>query len=110
MQLDEFVREVLVQVCKGVSDAKAPAMDLGARVNPTGVWNSMEQCFKTTVEFDVAITSETVAEGGGKAKLAVFNIGADLGASRQTTDSTTNRIKFSVPVVLPHTTQDDRRQ
>jgi hypothetical protein len=111
MELDEFVRNVIVQLCKGVNDAKEPAQEFGGAVNPVRVRGELADTHqRTAVEFDVAVGLESVSEGGGKAKISVFSIGADIGTSRQTTSSTTNRIRFTVPVLLPHTTGDRQRK
>ncbi|MBB6523004.1 trypco2 family protein [Pseudoteredinibacter isoporae] len=56
----------------------------------------------TNIEFDIAISAgnEEEAKAGLKVKVASL-LGAEAGASLKEQNSSTSRIKFSVPIILP---------
>ncbi len=111
MELRDFVKETLVQIAEGVSEAQERADSLGAHVNPRltrssnyasqqGFLNS-ESGAAQVVGFDVALT---VTEGTGtKGGIGIFAGAVSLGSSGQSSaeNSSVSRVKFSVPLALP---------
>ena len=108
--LKDFVAETIIQIIEGVKIAQERAASLSAEVNP-GVY--MEQKHRTDVvgvqgartaqmiEFDVALTT---SEKGG-VEGGIFVLGGLLGAGAKSkleaSSIAINRVRFSVPVVLP---------
>jgi uncharacterized protein YbaR (Trm112 family) len=110
MDLDEFVKSVLVNVLTGIKEAQE-ADGVGAFVVPGGdggheypknarVSNSA-RLKSTIIDFDVAVTVESgdKAAGGGGLKIAGF--GAKLEGEVTSKDTKVSRIQFGVPIMLP---------
>jgi len=98
MKLDEFVKQTLVDITKGVAEAQDEAL---VYIAP-GYVNGVRQEDKQTVSFEVAVTVNT--EGGGG--ISVFSIGELKGTHAQ---ETANRIAFEVPVYFTAPTIKYRR-
>ncbi len=107
MDLQNFVKETLIQILKGVGEAQHATQPMIARINPSKlrvgrsfVDVSAADMVKQ-VEFDVAITVEEGKnkEGGGGLKISAFSIDGKKGS--KTTNTSASRVKFVVPVVLP---------
>lgn len=116
MDLKDFVRESLVQIAIGVSEANTALAGTGAVVNPVNVQayskdakaygrlnNQFDEkdALVELVEFDVAVTSETGTQTGGGIKISVASIG--IGTEGKSTGSQSNisRIRFNIPMVYP---------
>jgi hypothetical protein len=109
MKLDDFVRETIVQIARGVHAAAEEVQEFGARVNPPVESGSGDKFIQDAggligvqqVEFDVAVTVSSEATKGGKASIEVMSIlslgGGNTGASAHESQS---RIKFSIPLTL----------
>lgn len=115
MELEDFVKGTLVQVFRGVEAARNELSKSTGTVSPR-VWESAatQSAEGPThgdkvhyVDFDVAVTaaSEKSSKGGIAVVTALLSVGAK-GSSR-TENEHVSRIKFSVPVVLPHTPNDE---
>lgn len=92
MNVEEFVKETLLQVLRGVRDAKSIAKadgDLG----DVALRSSDEQL----VKFDIAIVASEGSERSGGIQVAGIG-GTAKGASHE---ESTSRIQFSVPIRLP---------
>ena len=108
MELDAFIKETLVQISNGIQSANEQLSP--SRVKEDGT--ELPKLFLLSpgrkqeqgngVHFDVAITTQTVDEGkgGAKVKLAVFE--ADLSGKLKSSDQTVSRIQFSVNVAQWH--------
>ena len=104
MELEDFIKETLVQISNGIQNANEKLKP--SRVKEDG--SELPKLFLLSpgtkqeqghgIHFDVAITTQTTDEGKGgvKVKLAVFE--ADLGGKLQSSDQTVSRIQFSVNV------------
>jgi hypothetical protein len=104
MELEDFIKETLVQISNGIQNANEKLKPL--RVKEDG--SELPKLFLLSpgrkqeqgngVHFDVAITTKTTDEGqaGAKVRLTVFE--ADLGGKLQSSDQTVSRIQFSVNV------------
>jgi hypothetical protein len=110
MEVREFVRDVLVDVIKGIKEAQreagvggyvAPA-DVGDHRFPqdAGVYNEA-RIVSTVVKFDMAVTAETSKQGGGGAKVRITVVGAEIGGKLAAKDTQVSRIQFSVPILMP---------
>lgn len=97
MNLQDFIKETLVEIMQGVRDAQqeigANTSGEPATVTGTIVGSNVLQ----QVDFDVAVT--TTSESGGGAKVSVLGIGAGMDGKSST--EAVSRIKFSVPIKLP---------
>ena len=111
VQLENFVYTALLQIMSGVSKAKPEIEKLGGKINPalrhdarkSDANRTRRDRRPTTIEFDVAVTA-TIS---GKSQYGIGVIAAFLSAgatkNKQTTDSTISRIRFSIPIELPVT-------
>lgn len=103
MELKDFVAETLSQIIEGVRLAQSGANGANINAGMAGaefgghLVNVGSYGVATRVDFDVSVTAET--KGGAGAKLSVFGVGAEGGASH--TAGSANRISFSIPVRLP---------
>ncbi len=112
MKLDKYVEETIKQIITGISAAKEFGDQHGAEVNPASATfnhqNSTNMfCLKTGVliqqiEFDIAVS---VKEGNSTTDSPEITVGSSTisgnAQTSETTNSSTNRIKFSIPVLLP---------
>ncbi|MEL7327503.1 MAG: hypothetical protein AAGK13_18925 [Pseudomonadota bacterium] len=112
MQLDEYIKETLVQVARGVRGAIDEVDSLGGRVNPadpdfanTGNMQMSQighkRPAKQKVKFDIALQVKETSSSGAEAKtkLAVVSFGG--GVKSLDESHMTHRIQFEVPVDLP---------
>jgi hypothetical protein len=107
MELKEFIQKSIIEIIDGVTGAQNYAKDKGARVNPvniasgnTKVWDS-NGLIGQSVEFDVAVIVNESSEGKINAGINVWGIGAGGQQSNGQENSTTSRIKFSIPLFSP---------
>lgn len=107
MELKEFIKSTLVQVSKGVEEAKIELgyKEVGITIinpEPKGTINtaSTDGSMKRIelIEFDIALIVEQKSEG--KAGIGVLASIITAGASTSTgsSNSETHRIKFKVPI------------
>ena len=107
MQLDEQIKETLVQITKGVKDASEVVSEMGGIVNPAQIHkiaytdplysNAETQLIKFDVAIQVKDTSSQ--EASGKAKLTVLSFGGGMTNTDET--QAVHRVKFDVPLSLP---------
>ena len=108
MDLKEFVSQTLTQIMDGVREAQT-ATTHGGIVSPAlrhfGKLTDIAQTdvgdYTQMVEFDVALTVEqgTGTKGGIGLVVGPVTLGSTGQSSAQ--NSSVNRVKFRVPVVLP---------
>ncbi len=106
MELKDFIKSTLVQLSKGIEEAKKELGDdtkFKTIINPLtagygkvsveGGFNQIQE-----IEFDIALIVEQ--KSGGKAGIGVLASIITAGASKSTDDthSETHRIKFKVPI------------
>jgi len=103
LDLQEFIKETLVQISRGVSlanDELSPKRIKadGSPLPKLFVLRPGGQDSHAGVLFDVAITTQTDSstKGGGKIKLAVFE--ADLAGKEVSSNTHVSRVSFSVNV------------
>lgn len=87
MELDEFIKNTLVSINKGVGDANKEAS------NRFVVWPNQQ-----VVNFDVAVevSSNVGTKKGGGVRIHVVELGANK--STQTSSSNVSRINFTIGV------------
>ncbi len=111
MELKDFISQTLTEIATGVKAAQSSTIDM--IINPKyqpyhrdtnraagySVGDTGTQIF--AVDFDVAV--EASEAKGGKASIAVFGglFGAGAGLNKEEQNKFQNRIRFSVPVILP---------
>jgi len=117
MNIQEFIRDAIVQIVSGVAEAREGVEAHGARAGSDPVYGHLKDNKVMTdsdgrqvtlVEFDVALTK---ADGTGtKGGIGVFLGGVGVGsqAAIHGEASSHSRIRFSVPVVLPGSKKDRR--
>ncbi|MFH1945555.1 MAG: hypothetical protein ABIK95_08020 [Acidobacteriota bacterium] len=110
-ELKEFVQETLFQIVSGVKQAQDKIKDVGGEICPTGLHFTTIQeprvIYKPgfgivqNIEFDIAVNTykENKMQGSGGIAINVINFGA--GAHRKKSKEEINKVKFSVPVLLP---------
>ena len=106
MDLHEFVKETIVQISKGIEDARTELVDADISINPVGIkldgnsHNLTTHQHKTVsiVEYDVAITTEQKEETEGRAGLLVASIGIGGKLKMDEFQNNISRIKFSIPI------------
>lgn len=81
MELKEFVKQSIIQIGEGITDAISKAEDIHMLINPSG--ENTKICFSVNV----------ATEMKGGASIQVLNAGGS--------SSTTNRINFDVEVKYP---------
>lgn len=114
MELKDFVAETLNQIVAGVESAQNTTQSSrsGAKINPSS-GRLMSQSTQTNamlcqetgvplqrVQFDVAVTvrdEQMEAEGGG----SVGSISVSPHGSSSTQNSSSSRIQFDIPLLLP---------
>jgi len=107
MELKEFVSKSIIAIIEGVVEAQSFAKDNGAKINPSNLtaptvkYYSDDGVLGQDIEFDVAVVVSETKEGKMNAGISVCGIGAGGHKSKETENSTTSRIKFSVPLLLP---------
>ena len=115
MQLDEYIKETLVQIAKGVKGASNEVEELGGRVNPAKIHtdysnnglgkissnDSEVRPDKQTIKFDIALQVKETSDvdASAKAKLAVFSIGGGVKSADES--QVAHRVQFEIPVDLP---------
>jgi hypothetical protein len=111
MQLDDFVSQTLKQIIDGVSVAQDYARSKSANVNPSSARFDSKAagylfCSDThvplqEVEFDVAVTvAESSTANDDDQKVGEISVTSSNQMTSQ--NSSESRIKFKVPVLLPH--------
>ena len=98
MELKEFVKKVIIDLDQAVSEAN---METKREIRFRGV---KEQ--RTAMEFDVAVTVESMNSGGGSGEIKIWSIGEiGGGISTEQKNSVVSRIRFGLEVA-PYTREE----
>jgi hypothetical protein len=97
-ELKTFVASTLKAVAAGISDAQDVTI---SSAHGTGIFGFSAP---ELIEFDVAVSAKLSGKAGGGMKVAVFGIGANIGAEEGTENSSISRIRFSIPTNFKNTT------
>jgi len=116
VELEDFVREAILQVARAVHGAAGEVKKMGGAINPrpygenkdiagVNVIRTRGNHMISFLEFDVAVTA--IRKQGVKSGIGVVfaAINAGLSGDREKEDNTVSRVSFRVPIVLPHTGQ-----
>ena len=101
MNLDEFIKESLLQILKGIREAQKETENQG---NETGVinpkWGEEKDYYKykSEVAFDIAISAVDKTGGGGKAGVRVLALEIGGGGEVSHESSRVSRVSFKLPV------------
>lgn len=112
MKLDKYVEETIKQIITGISAAKKHGDINNAKVNPASATfnhknSTVFYCAETgiplqQIEFDIVVS---VSEGNSNTDAPEITVGSStISGNAQTSETSnisTNRIKFSIPVLLP---------
>ena len=109
VNLQDFVRDSLVQVVAGVKEAATIASESGATVNPGVIARDQDVRAKIgrdwvpvqSIEFDIAVVAAEGTADEGKVGFFVSVVGGTLASKAETSNQITSRLRFTVPVVLP---------
>lgn len=112
MELQEFIKETLTQITKGVKEAQEELKDTGVVINPSGV-NSESKGYKylqtggyryvQDIEINVGLVA--TEKDGKKAGIGVFTglLSGGVQANEDYSKQVVNNVKFSIPIALPTT-------
>jgi hypothetical protein len=111
MKLEDFVTETIKQIINGVKVAQEYAVGVQAKVNPRfrafgdksiAKWVDSDQGLAVQeIEFDVAISAVEGTETKGGIGIFIGPVGLGSQGKSEASSSAVNRIKFSIPLVLP---------
>jgi hypothetical protein len=111
MNIEDFVRETLVQITNGVTQAQRQLDPTGALVNPRmkaiGKEHSIGEVYMhagevvSFVEFDVAVGATEGKETKGGIGVVAGVIGLGSSGKSDSSSRSESRIKFKVPLLLP---------
>jgi len=109
MNLDEFVKEVLIEIISGIRGAQdvkggafiVPSGDGGHEYAKHSRVSSSARLKSTIVDFDIALTAEDSSKTAGGGGLKVVGIGANIQGESSSKDTTVSRIQFAIPILLP---------
>lgn len=113
MELKDFIRETLTQICEGVEESLVRARETGGYVNPATTANSKSNDSSHfanighgrnvfLVDFSVAVSVEENLDKNAHAKLKVASVlSLGVGGDVANKSSATNQISFKVPLALP---------
>lgn len=99
MELKTFVSETIKEIMEGVADAQKHIIE-GVPKTDSGVIQIGSQSFES-IEFDVSVTSSDTQGTEGKAGVSIKIVDFGVKGNTLNQNSTTNRIRFKVPVIFP---------
>lgn len=114
MELQEFIKQTLLQITSGVKEAQEELKDSGCLINPksfgnanaiaTGVKNKTRNIQKLKINAALTITENEGSKSGiGIAKIVKAGIDAEESSSNQQVTS----IEFEIPIALPVMSNDE---
>ena len=103
VELKDFISETLSQIVSGVRNAQdmLTENEPNAAVAPTGQGTKDETLLNQMVEFDIAVAAESGKKTSGGIGIIVGAINLGSTGKSSSEQSSTNRVKFSVPIHLP---------
>ena len=118
MNLQQFVKETVVQIVNGMVEADAAVADSGAAVNPKDVAcndsahgpygyyasdsNGSYRRAVQSIKFDVVVTTNEGSETKGGIGIQVGVIGLGSAGKSDKGSGSESRIQFSVPLLIPN--------
>lgn len=119
MELKEFIKTALIDIIDAVKETQDKVKDYATIVPLVETGNKEASVLMndgvakiSNIDFDVAVSSETKENGRndaeGRIKVAgVFNIGIGGKEEAEKNSQNISRIRFSIPVLLPHSASLD---
>jgi hypothetical protein len=111
MKLEDFISESITQIISGVAKAQEYAAQNQASINPITLQqakSSGDSYFDSrtlrpaqVIDFDISVTTKEDGKASGKAGVFVSVLKFGVEGSEGTESQVSNRIKFSVPIILP---------
>ena len=114
MDISDFIKETIRQVCDGITWASRDCSQSGVIVNPAISVGENGDFFipKTPssiamqrrvqkIDFDIAVEATETTEKSGQAGVAIHVVSGKGNYTKGQTSSTISRISFSVPICLP---------
>jgi len=118
MNLQQFIKETLVQITQGIVEADEAVAAIGAAVNPKDVVHNNQSSGPygyyaedkrgnyrravEAIEFDVVVIVKEGTETKGGIGIQVGMIGVGSAGKTDKGSSSESRIKFSVPMLIPN--------
>lgn len=108
MELKDFIKQTLIDITKGVSEAQEEIKDSGAYINPEGLHHqgnvrpgyNGEYRHVQQIKLSVGVNAVENSEmKGGIGVISVFSAG--LSGKISDANTVTNRIEFEIPISLP---------
>ena len=118
MKLEDFISESITQIISGVLKAQEYAATNNASINPISLQQSKSSGDSfydsrtlrpaQVIDFDISVTTQEEGQVSGKAGVfvSVLKLGAE--AKEGVSNQISNRIKFSIPIMLPIQTYDNK--
>ena len=132
MNLQDFIKETVVQIAESVVDIQKHFDDknIDAIVNPREFQDVKDHKFagryKPTraggkdatnyyrmvdnIEFDVAVTVESDSKKEVGGKLKVFDMGIGAEGSEASKQANVSKVKFKIPLVMPHGRENSKAE
>jgi hypothetical protein len=115
MKLEDFISESLTQIINGVKKAQKHAEQNNSVINGYGLRKSKSigdsyydddtNSPIQVIDFDIAVTVKEQGKTSGKAGVFVTVFGAGIEGSEENENLISNRLKFSIPILLPRQDQ-----
>jgi|MTBAKMStandDraft_1061839.scaffolds.fasta_scaffold08337_4 hypothetical protein len=113
MQLQDFIKESLLQIINGIAETQKQKLPHNAEISPYITVENIRTTEKkmkpqytwqhaTPVKFDIAVTAEesTGTKGGVGVVAGIFALGSQ--GQSDNLNSSITRIQFEIPIILPH--------
>lgn len=128
VDLSDFIYQAISEISDGIMRARKDLKEKGVLVNPSAIWDfdilegsdlgniigftKGDRRPVSIVHFDIGlqVTESKGARGGMKVKVGVLGKGIEGEAGGHSIDqsSSESRLQFSVPVILPGTTDPNK--
>lgn len=107
MELKDFVNSTLIEILEGLAKARSSSPERSgigrsgrSKIEnvPAGFMQDHNGALYTVVEFDVAVTATTKADGSAGIDVWSLKIGGAAGHENQTV----SRVRFAIPMKFDH--------
>jgi hypothetical protein len=117
MEIKEFIQECISSIVEAAISLQEKHANQGAIINPPAGPSNTETFVAGSstyrhrrvqnIEFDLALTTSSSTEGGGKGGVRIFGADINAAASHARNHEQISRVKFSIPVSLPESDQGE---
>ncbi len=117
MELKDFIKTSLTEICLAIDEANNELRDSEAVINPSSIQINSEdsqaygrQSTKAIheerkvvqkIDFNVAVYAQEAEKAGGGAKISIASIGIGANAEIASSNKSETRLRFSIPVIYP---------